>query len=188
MKLYHQGQRIFGENRVQELVAKQQNLPRDISWHLIGHLQRNKVKAVVPFVDMIHSVDSHRLLLEIERQANIHQRTVSVLLQVKIASEETKFGLDPMLLNEICADQSLISSAAIKICGLMGMASFTGDQQQVRTEFRELVTLFRRLKESTFAGRSEFCEISMGMSSDYLIALEEGSTLVRIGSLLFGSR
>lgn len=188
-EMYAMGQRDFGENYVQELVEKQAMLPADIQWHFIGHLQSNKVKYIAPFVFMIHGVDSLKLLQMINRQGAMHSRNIRCLLQVHIAVEETKFGLDKNelmhLLQEITGEQTLEN---VKVCGLMGMASFSDDPQKVRTEFRSLKTLFDEVKEKFFYHEDQFSELSMGMSGDYNMAIEEGSTMVRIGSLLFGSR
>ena len=187
--LYALGQRDFGENYVQELVEKQAILPADIHWHFIGHLQSNKVKYIAPFVYMIHGVDSLKLLQTINRQGTMHNRKIRCLLQVHIAVEETKFGLDKTelisLLNEVSGEHPLEN---VQICGLMGMASFSDDTQKVRGEFRVLKELFDEVKEKFFYHDEQFSELSMGMSGDYEIAIEEGSTLVRIGSLLFGAR
>jgi len=187
--LYALGQRDFGENYVQELVEKQAILPTDIRWHFIGHLQSNKVKYIAPFVYMIHGVDSLKLLQTINRQGTMHNRKIRCLLQVHIAVEETKFGLDKTelihLLNEISGEHPLEN---IQVCGLMGMASFSDDSQKVRGEFRVLKQLFDEVKEKFFYHDDLFSELSMGMSGDYEIAIEEGSTMVRIGSLLFGAR
>jgi PLP dependent protein len=187
--LYLLGQRDFGENYVQELVEKQALLPTDIKWHFIGHLQSNKVKYIAAFVDMIHGVDSLKLLQTINRQGTQHNRKIRCLLQVHIAAEETKFGLDKMelmnLLQEISGEHSLEN---VQVCGLMGMASFSDDTQKVRGEFRMLKSLFDEAKEKFFYHDDHFSELSMGMSGDYLMAMEEGSTMVRIGSLLFGAR
>lgn len=185
MELYGHGQRIFGENRVQELLEKRPLLPPDVEWHLIGHLQTNKVKHIVPFIRLIHSADSLKLLQEIEKESAKARRTIDVLLQFHIAQEETKFGLDEgearsILENPICA-----GFRHVRICGVMGMASFTDDHAQVRREMRSLRTIFERLRTDFFAGQAHFKEVSMGMSGDWKIAVEEGSTLVRIGSLLF---
>jgi pyridoxal phosphate enzyme (YggS family) len=188
-EMYALGQRDFGENYVQELVEKQALLPADIQWHFIGHLQSNKVKYIAPFVYMIHGVDSLKLLQMINRQGAMHSRKIRCLLQVHIAAEETKFGLDKNelihLLQEISGEQTL---EHVQVCGLMGMASFSDDVQKVRTEFRMLKSLFDEVKEKFFYHEDQFSELSMGMSGDYNIAIEEGSTMVRIGSLLFGSR
>jgi len=189
VELYEKGQRAFGENKVQELVAKQEALPKDIEWHLIGHLQTNKVKYVAPFVHLIHAVDSLKLLKEIQKQAAKNKRTISVLLQMHIADEESKFGLDKAALTEIVEYYTAPESpfTNIKICGLMGMATFTEDKKQVQKEFASLKDLFIFCKES-YLLKEDFSEISMGMSGDYKIAMQEGSTMVRIGSMLFGAR
>lgn len=189
LELYNEGQRVFGENKVQELVEKYEALPDDIEWHLIGHLQTNKVKYVAPFVDLIHAVDSLKLLKEIQKQAVKNDRTINVLLQIHIAQEDTKFGLDKNELIEILEFYSAAESpfTNIKICGLMGMATFTDDKDKVHAEFAGLKELFTYCKQS-FLLSEDFKEISMGMSGDYKIALIEGSTMVRIGSKLFGAR
>ncbi|HEY1164812.1 MAG TPA: YggS family pyridoxal phosphate-dependent enzyme [Chitinophaga sp.] len=188
-ELYHAGQRIFGENYVQELVQKQPELPQDIEWHFIGHLQSNKVKYIAPFVTMIHAVDSLRLLLEINKQAAKHNRVIQCLLQVHIAEEETKFGLDATELENLMQEwQQQPGTAHVRIAGLMGMATNTDNEAQIEREFRQLQELFRRTKERYFADQDYFRELSMGMSGDYQLALQCGSTLVRIGSLLFGAR
>ncbi|MBS1508177.1 MAG: YggS family pyridoxal phosphate-dependent enzyme [Bacteroidetes bacterium] len=185
---YDAGQRIFGENKVQELVAKQSELPSDIEWHMIGHLQTNKVKQLVPFVSLIHSVDSFKVLEEINKQAKKNNRIVNCLLQVYIAKEETKFGFDEAELMDLLQSGKIASLNSIKVCGLMGMATFTENKDQVRTEFKSLKTLFTRLAQLNLPPNMEMKEISMGMSQDYDIAVEEGSTLVRIGTSIFGSR
>lgn len=186
LALYKLGQRDFGENYVQELAAKQASLPEDIRWHFIGHLQSNKVKLIAPFVHLIHGIDSLKLLKEVNKQAAANQRTIDVLLQVHIASEETKFGFSPQelhqLLEEHAAEIKVLDH--VRVRGLMGMASFTDDREQVRREFRQLHELYR----SFSAVFPQWAVLSMGMSADYELAIEEGSTLVRIGSLLFGSR
>ena len=187
MELYDAGQRDFGENYVQELTDKYNTLPKDINWHFIGHLQSNKVKYIAPFVHLIHSVDSFKLLQEINKQGKKNNLVVNCLLQIYIAQEETKFGLDETELDNIFGSSELKSLTNIKICGFMGMASFTDDQEKVRNEFRYLKTLFNSYKHLSTTN----CEVkilSMGMSADYAIAVEEGSNMVRIGSLLFGSR
>jgi hypothetical protein len=188
--LYDAGQRIFGENYVQELQEKQPMLPADIAWHFIGHLQSNKVKYIAPFVSMIHAVDSFKLLEEINKQAARHNRTIHCLLQVHIAVEETKFGLNEeeleQLLETYRQQESRLTN--IRIAGLMGMASNTENMQQVRNEFRQLHELQQRFKSRFFPDQDAFTELSTGMSGDYTIALEEGSTMVRIGSMLFGAR
>lgn len=188
--LYAWGQRDFGENKVQEMCSKHDELPKDIRWHQIGHLQTNKVKYIIPFVALIHSVDSFKLLLEIEKQAAKINRKVSVLLQMHIAQEETKFGLDRKELIEILEyhtnNPNLLNH--ININGLMGMSSLTDNEEQVRNEFKQLKDLFTFCKNSYFLNQPQFNILSMGMSGDYPIAIEEGSTMVRIGSLLFGER
>jgi PLP dependent protein len=188
-ELYDFGQRDFGENYVQELVEKQAQLPPDIRWHYIGHLQTNKVKYIAPFVHLIHGVDSLKLLKEINKQASKSNRLINVLLQVHIAQEETKFGLDENELEELIDTNpsELLELKNIQIKGLMGMASFTENAEQVRKEFQYLKSLFDKyLKLST--ANCQLQVLSMGMSADYEIALEEGSNMVRIGSLIFGSR
>jgi len=186
--LYDIDQRIFGENRVQELEEKHQALPKDIQWHLIGHLQRNKVKYIAPFVAMIHSIDSERLLDEVNLQAKKNNRKIKVLLQFYIAQEETKFGFDLEEIKELFTRRSPETFDSIEFCGVMGMASFSDDKIQVRSEFQNLKLIFHQLKSTYFSNSSSFSEISMGMSGDYLMAIEEGSTMVRVGSSLFSTR
>ena len=188
LAMYEQGQRIFGENRIQELVDKQAKLPADISWHAIGHLQTNKVKYIAPFVALIHSVDSLKLLKEINKQAARNDRTIDCLLQIKIAAEESKFGLSESSAMELLQSEAYQQMKNIRIVGLMGMATFTEDEAQVRQEFRQLKNFFDQLKAGFFETTPHFKEISMGMSGDFELAQAEGSTMVRIGSLLFGSR
>jgi PLP dependent protein len=185
---YEAGERIFGENKVQEICQKNETLPKDIIWHFIGHLQTNKVKLLVPFVSLIHGVDSYRLLEEIDRQAAKAGRVVDCLLQVHIAKETTKFGFSPDELTETLNTGNWQQLTSVRICGLMGMATFTDNQLQVREEFRTLKTLFDNLKTSFFKENTAFDTLSMGMSDDYRIAIEEGSTMVRIGSSIFGAR
>jgi pyridoxal phosphate enzyme (YggS family) len=185
---YNAGQRIFGENRVQELLKKKDLLPADIEWHLIGHLQTNKVKLIVPFVSMIQSVDSFRLIKTINDEARKTGRTVNCLLQLHIAREETKFGFSFSEVNEMLGDIASRTLDSIRICGVMGMATFTDDKDMVREEFRYLADCFRKLKTAYFLNDEGFKEISMGMSGDFAIAISEGSTMVRIGSLIFGER
>lgn len=187
-EVYDVGQRIFGENKVQELVSKFEALPKDIQWHLIGHLQSNKVKYIAPFVHLIHSIDSLKLLQEVNKQALKNNRVISCLLQVHIAQEETKFGFSAKEVNELLASSEFTVLTSIKIIGLMGMASFTDNKQQVQQEFRSLKNLFDVLKHATLPGTVSLTELSMGMSGDYTIALEEGSTMVRVGSAIFGQR
>ena len=187
-ELYDAGQRVFGENRVQELVEKHEELPKDIKWHLIGHLQRNKVKYIAPFVEMIHSTDSERLLDEINLQAKKTNRKINVLLQFFIAQEETKFGFDWDEIQDLFSRRTPESFDSIDFCGVMGMASFSDDESQVRNEFKKLKQIFDQLKQTYFLGSTSFSEISMGMSGDFQMAIEEGSTMVRVGSSLFGKR
>lgn len=188
MEAYNTGQRVFGENKVQELTTKHEELPKDIQWHMIGHLQRNKVKYIAPFVSMIHAVDSLRLLKEVNKQAKKNERVIHCLLQFHIAEESTKFGLDLSETKELLSSDEFKAMENISICGIMGMATFIDDEDQVRREFRELKKIYTELKESFFKGNDSFKEISMGMSGDYRIAIEEGSTMVRIGSTIFGAR
>ncbi len=188
MELYEKGHRDFGENRVQELTDKQEKLPEDIRWHMIGHLQTNKVKYIAPFVHLIHSVDSFKVLKEINKQAKKVDRVISCLLQFKIAEEDTKYGFDQESAKQMLESEAFPQYQHINIVGVMGMATFTDDQAQVRSEFKKLKQIFDYLKQHYFADQDNFKEISMGMSGDYPIALEEGSTMVRIGSLIFGER
>jgi len=188
MVLYQKGQRIFGENRVQELTDKYELLPKDINWHIIGHLQKNKVKYIAPFVSMIHSVDSFDLLEVINQQAKKHNRIIPVLLQFHIAQEETKFGLNIKEANKLLQDAENQKLANVRICGVMGMASFTDDQVKVRNEFRALKDYFDTLKNCYFPNDEAFKVISMGMSGDYKIAIAEGSNMIRVGSAIFGAR
>ncbi|EMS33602.1 Putative protein YggS [Mariniradius saccharolyticus AK6] len=188
LEAYGAGIRDFGENKVQELTAKQAELPADIRWHFIGHLQTNKVKYIAPFVHLIHGVDSWKLLLEIDKQAEKSGRVVSCLLQIHIAQEETKFGLDREELLAILQNPELQHLKNVRIIGLMGMASFTEYIHQIRTEFRFLKNLFDECKSLQLPENVQLSELSMGMSGDYLIAQEEGSTMVRIGTAIFGER
>lgn len=185
---YHAGQRAFGENRVQELADKQPQLPADIEWHMIGHLQSNKIKYMASFVHLIHGVDSFKLLQEIDRQAQKAGRVLNCLLQIHIAQEETKFGFDRNEVFEMLSGDDFKALAHVQICGVMGMATLTDDENQVRAEFKGLKQLFDELKTRYFNHNQSFKEISMGMSGDYHIAVEEGSTIVRIGSSIFGGR
>lgn len=185
---YAAGVRDFGENKVQELQDKQPELPDDIRWHMIGHLQRNKVKYIAPFVYMIHSIDSLRLLKEVDKRARNEDRVIKVLLQMHIAEEDTKFGLDHDELKALLDSEDYAQMNHVKVCGLMGMATFTDDETQVRREFQSLKRLFDGTKADYFAADPDFKELSMGMSGDYKIALEEGSTMIRVGSLIFGTR
>lgn len=185
---YDAGHRHFGENKAQEMIVKQPELPSDILWHFIGHLQTNKVKYLAPFVSMIESVDSLKLLKEIDKQALKAGRKIDCLLQFHIASEETKFGLDMEEARSLLGSEAYHSMKNIRICGVMGMATFTDDEPTLRWEFGQLRAYFGMLKEEFFSKDSAFREISMGMSGDYRIAIEEGSTIVRIGTAIFGGR
>jgi len=188
MEAYAAGQRLFGENRVQELISKKENLPDDIEWHLIGHLQSNKVKYIVPFISMIHSVDSYKLLKIIDREAGAVKRNINCLLQIHIATEETKFGFSMAEVENMLSSPDFSLLKHITVCGVMGMATFTEDTGIVRSEFRQLRKNFEYLQKKFFAGSNVFSEVSMGMSGDYMIAAEEGSTILRIGSMIFGER
>ncbi len=185
---YEAGHRLFGENKVQELSAKHPRLPSDIQWHFIGHLQTNKVKYIAPFVHMIESVDSLKLLIEINRQAAKSGRIINCLLQFHIAEEESKFGLNRKEAALMLGDPAMSELNSINIAGVMGMATFTDDMEHVRQEFRNLRNIFDWLKSTYFSDHAAFREISMGMSGDYPVAIEEGATIVRIGSLIFGER
>ena len=184
MEAYETGHRVFGENKVQEMVQKWERLPKDIEWHMIGHVQRNKVKYMAEFVSLIHGVDSLRLLQEIDKQAKKHNRVIPCLLQMHIAEEDTKFGLDTKELQEILESETLEALKNVKIVGLMGMATFTQNQEQIRKEFTYLKSIFNDLTQKL----PELSILSMGMSGDYEIAIEVGSTMVRIGSSIFGAR
>ena len=188
LSAYNVGQRHFGENKVQELCDKWESLPKDIHWHIIGHLQTNKVKYIAPFIHLIHAVDSIKLLIEIDKQAKKHDRIISCLLQFHIAKEETKFGLSDSEAKEILESSAYSSLENITIIGVMGMASFVEDEKQIVTEFNELADIFKKLKETFFKNKDSFKEISMGMSGDYPLAIEAGSTMIRVGSTIFGSR
>lgn len=185
---YDAGQRVFGENKVQELVPKYEALPKDIQWHLIGHLQSNKVKYIAPFVHLIHSIDSFKLLEEVNKQAVKADRTIACLLQLHIAEEETKFGFSEEEVTDLLASAELQKLGNIQIAGLMGMATFTEDLEQIRREFRGLRGLYERLKASSLPSNVMMRHLSMGMSSDYRIAIEEGSTMIRVGTAIFGDR
>lgn len=187
LELYNLGQRDFGENYVQELAEKESQLPKDIRWHFIGHLQTNKVKQITPFVQLIHGVDSLKLLKEINKQAEKAGRVIDCLLQVYIAQEETKFGLDEDELNFTISQFGNLKTTSTRICGLMGMASFTSDINKVRSEFQKLKEIFDH-HAKLITHNSQLITLSMGMSSDYKIAIEAGSNMVRIGSLIFGER
>ena len=188
LEAFDAGQRVFGESRVQELVQKQHELPKDIEWHFIGNLQRNKVKQIAPFINLIHSVDSERLMREIEKQAAANNRTIPCLLQLHVAEEETKSGFTPAECLEFLRSGTWRECTHVKFTGIMGMATFTEDIAKVRSEFKQLKSLFDRVKAEYFAEEPEFNVLSMGMTGDYQIAVEEGSNMVRIGTLIFGDR
>ncbi|MEY8022052.1 YggS family pyridoxal phosphate-dependent enzyme [Muriicola sp. SD30] len=184
LQAYETGHRIFGENKVQEMTEKWSSLPKDIEWHMIGHVQRNKVKYMAPYVSLIHGVDSLKLLREVNKQGRKHNRVIPCLLQIFIAEEETKFGFDEQELQELLASNELEELSHVRIKGLMGMATFTDNKEQIRKEFHSLKTMFEVLKTVL----PDISILSMGMSGDYKIAIEEGSTMVRIGSSIFGAR
>ena len=188
MEAYNAGLRIFGENKVQELVIKQKSLPDDIQWHMIGHLQRNKVKLIAPFVHLIHAVDSSRLLREINKHGEKNKRTINCLLQVHIATEEAKFGFNENELLELIKDSELTTFNSIKIQGLMGMATFTDNMDEIRIEFRKLRNLLDKIKTMNLPQNVSMQELSMGMTNDYAVAIEEGSTMIRVGTAIFGER
>ena len=184
LEAYEYGQRVFGENKIQELVEKHKKLPKDIEWHMIGHIQRNKVKYMAPFVSLIHSADSYRLIKEINKQGKINNRVINCLLQIKIASEESKFGFTEKEATDFLNSDEYVSFKNIKIVGLMGMATFTDDQRKIDQEFNKLKIFYKKVNRSN----SEINVLSMGMSNDYPIAIRNGSTMVRIGSSIFGKR
>lgn len=188
MEAYNAGQRIFGENKVQELTQKHEDLPKDIEWHMIGHLQSNKVKYIAPFVALIHGVDSFKLLKEINKQGAKNNRIINVLMQFHIAREESKFGLSLDEAQNILSSDEFLAMHNINISGVMGMATFTQNEEQIQEEFRTLENYFHVLKSHFFKFNNNFKEISMGMSGDYQIAIEEGSTMIRVGSSIFGAR
>lgn len=185
-KLYDLDERVFGENKVQELVEKYEFLPKDIEWHFIGHLQKNKVKYIAPFVELIHAVDSIELLKEIDKRAAQNNRIINCLVQFHIAKEETKFGLDENEIKDFF--EEALHFKNVKITGVMGMATFTENETLIRKEFKLLKEIFNEVQEKYFADKTYFKEISMGMSGDFEIAIQEGSTMIRIGSSIFGSR
>ena len=188
LEVYNSGHKIFGENKVQELVKKHDELPKDIEWHFIGHLQSNKVKYIAPFVHLIHGIDSFKLLMEINKEAAKNKRVIPCLLQFYIASEATKSGLSLEKAQQILDSTEFTLMKNIKISGVMGMATFTDDEKQITSEFKMLKTIFDMLKNEYFFDSESFCEISMGMSDDFPLALNEGSTIVRVGSKIFGAR
>lgn len=185
---YDAGHRVFGENKIQEMVSKYEVLPKDIQWHMIGHLQRNKVKYMAHFVDLIHGVDSFKTLKEIDKQAQKHQRVIHCLLQAKIATEESKFGLSFEEITDMLSSEEFATLQHIKVVGLMGMATFTEDTQQLTDEFSRLKTYFDQLSSKSLPANCQPVTLSMGMSGDYELAIENGSTMVRIGSSIFGVR
>lgn len=185
---YQAGQRIFGESKVQEMTDKQESLPKDIEWHFIGHLQSNKIKYMAPYVTMIHGIDSYKLLVEVDKQAAKAGRVIDCLIQLHIAQEETKFGFSLDECREMFANGAWRSLANVRICGFMGMATNTDCVEQIEEEFCSLSSFFNEMKKDFFADQPAFCELSMGMSHDYLIAIAAGSTLVRVGSKIFGDR
>ena len=188
MEAYDAGNKIFGENKVQELVAKQEELPKDIEWHYIGHLQRNKVKYIAPYVHLIHAVDSGRLLNAINKEARKNNRVINCLLQVHIASEESKFGFNEAELDDLIKSSNWQELSNVKIVGLMGMATFTEDKEQIRGEFKFLAGLKEKYRTVNLPANVIMQELSMGMTNDYKLALEEGSTMIRIGTAIFGAR
>ncbi len=188
LEAYQAGHKIFGENRVQELVDKYEALPRDIEWHMVGHMQSNKVKYIAPFVSLIQGVDKPKLLKVIDKEGRKNKRVIDVLLQFHIASEETKFGFHHQEAVDMLKSEDFRSLEYLRVRGVMGMATFTDDADKIRSEFRQLAKIFRDLKREFFSDDPGFKEISMGMSNDYQIAIEEGTTMVRIGSLIFGER
>lgn len=185
---YQAGQRIFGESKVQEMTAKYETLPKDIEWHFIGHLQTNKIKYMIPYVAMIHGIDTYKLLAEVNKQAVKANRVVNCLLQIHVAREETKFGFSPEDCNDMLNAGEWKELTHVRICGLMGMASNTDNVKQITDEFRYLHRYFQEIKSTWFADTYNFCELSMGMSHDYHEAMAAGSTLVRVGSKIFGER
>lgn len=188
MDAYEGGYKVFGENKVQELVDKYEELPKDIEWHMIGHMQSNKVKYIAHFVHLIHGVDKFKLLKVINKEGKKNDRVVNCLLQFHIAEEETKFGLDLDEAHQMLSSDAYKELTHVNIMGIMGMATFTDNEEKVRKEFKKLKSIFTHLKENYFADKQDFNQISMGMSNDYKIAIEEGATMIRIGSLLFGPR
>ncbi|HBF88787.1 MAG TPA: YggS family pyridoxal phosphate-dependent enzyme [Bacteroidales bacterium] len=188
LQAYEVGQKVFGENKVQELIQKHEELPKDIQWHYIGHLQTNKVKYIAPFISLIHSVDSLKLLKEINNEAIKSNRTIDCLLQLYIANEETKFGLSEQEIEDILKSEPFKNLTNIRIIGLMGMATFTENGNQIKNEFSYLAKVFEKIKTTYFNDKNYFTELSMGMSGDYQIAIECGSTMIRIGTDIFGNR
>lgn len=185
---YDAGQRVFGESRAQELVAKRKALPEDIEWHFIGPLQSNKVKDIVPFVRLIHSIDSRKLLEEVDKQARKHDRVVDVLLEIHVAREESKHGFTPEECEALLGDEAVARLEHVRVRGLMAMASLTDDERRIREEFRTVHELFEKLRDGVCRDNASFTVLSMGMSHDYPIAIEEGSTMIRVGTHIFGER
>ena len=185
---YDAGQRVFGESRAQELVAKRKALPEDIEWHFIGPLQSNKVKDIVPFVRLIHSIDSRKLLEEVDKQARKHDRVVDVLLEIHVAREESKHGFTPEECEALLGDEAVARLEHVRVRGLMAMASLTDDERRIREEFRTVRELFEKLRDGVCRDNASFTVLSMGMSHDYPIAIEEGSTMIRVGTHIFGER
>ena len=185
---YDAGQRVFGENYPQEMRDKHEVLPQDIQWHFIGHLQTNKIKYIIPYVTLIHSIDTANLLEAVNKEAKKHDRVVDCLLQFHIALEETKFGLDLDEARQLLDSEAFKQMENVRICGVMGMGTFTDNMDEVRKEFKHLKSIFETLKKDYFANQPQFKELSMGMSEDYPIAIEEGATLIRVGSKIFGAR
>lgn len=188
LEVFQTGHTVFGENKVQELVTKYEILPKDIEWHMIGHLQRNKVKYIAPFVSLIHGVDSLKLLKEINKEGEKNNRIVACLLQIKIGKEETKYGLSQKEAEVLLSSDEYKAMDNISVQGLMGMATFTSDDEVVRSEFQKLNSIFKSIGKKYFPDSDKFRELSMGMSNDYKIAIEEGATIIRIGSMIFGER
>ncbi|MCW3806212.1 YggS family pyridoxal phosphate-dependent enzyme [Plebeiibacterium marinum] len=188
LEAYHAGQRVFGENKVQDLTKKWEELPKDIQWHFIGHLQTNKIKYLAPFVSLLHGVDSYKLLKAINKEAKKNNRIIKCLLQFHIAEESSKFGLSLKEAEEFLCSDDFAALKNVEICGVMGMATYTDDEIQIANEFKTLKDIFIKLKEKHFNNADSFSEISMGMSGDYPIAIEQGSTMIRVGSSIFGVR
>ena len=188
LEAYNSGQRVFGENKAQEMAGKYQNLPKDIQWHFIGHLQTNKIRHISPFVTLIHSVDSAKLLLAINKDAKKNNRIIDCLLQFYIANEESKFGFNLEEANSLLNSDDYKYMNNVRIVGVMGMATYTENKEHIRNEFKQLAEIFRKIKNNYFNNDIYFKEISMGMSADYQIAIEEGSSMIRIGSSIFGER
>jgi pyridoxal phosphate enzyme (YggS family) len=188
MEAYNAGQRAFGENKIQEMEAKWQEMPKDIEWHMIGHVQRNKVKYMAPFVSLIHAVDSLKLLKEINKEAEKNDRTINCLLQIKIAEEDSKFGMDEADAAKLLSSEELKKLQNVKIVGLMGMATFTDDEKQISEEFQKLKKIYDQFRIQSRNFGTELKILSMGMSGDYKIAIENGSNMVRVGSAIFGER